>query len=107
MNGKPRQIPLDLPVAQVVVPDTRWAMGHVAASFWGHPARSLVMVGITGTNGKTTTASLMAAVLEVPLCIGRLRRLRATRQQARLDAAGRHQNATAPRISVPEPLNHT
>ncbi|MEN9643941.1 MAG: UDP-N-acetylmuramoylalanyl-D-glutamate--2,6-diaminopimelate ligase [Actinomycetota bacterium] len=56
--------PLDLPVAQVVVPDTRAAMGHLAASFWGHPARRLTMVGVTGTNGKTTTTSLLAAVLE-------------------------------------------
>ena len=55
---------LDLPVAQVRVPDARLAMGHVAAAFHGHPSRALTMVGITGTNGKTTTASLMAAVLE-------------------------------------------
>src|SRR4051794_5687106 len=56
--------PLDLlDVTQVVVPDPRWAMGHLAASFWHHPSRSLTMVGITGTNGKTTTASLLAGVL--------------------------------------------
>ncbi|MEY4340199.1 MAG: hypothetical protein RLZ14_2049, partial [Actinomycetota bacterium] len=40
---------LDVAVPQVVVPDSRRAMGHVAAAFWGHPARSLVMVGVTGT----------------------------------------------------------
>ncbi len=56
--------PLDLPVAQVVVPDTRVAMGFLAASFWEHPARQLTMVGVTGTNGKTTTTSLLAVVLE-------------------------------------------
>jgi UDP-N-acetylmuramoyl-L-alanyl-D-glutamate--2,6-diaminopimelate ligase len=56
--------PLDLPVAQVVVPDTRIAMGYLAASFWRHPAAQLTMVGVTGTNGKTTTTSLLAAVLE-------------------------------------------
>jgi UDP-N-acetylmuramoyl-L-alanyl-D-glutamate--2,6-diaminopimelate ligase len=55
---------LDVDVAQVVVPDTRAAMGHLAAAFWGHPSRSLLMVGVTGTNGKTTTTSLVASVLE-------------------------------------------
>jgi len=54
----------DLPVPQVVVPNSRRAMGLLAASFWGHPARDLLMVGVTGTNGKTTTTSLIASVLE-------------------------------------------
>ncbi len=55
---------VDLPVPQVLVPDSRRAMGAVASAFWGHPSRSLLMVGVTGTNGKTTTTSLIAAILE-------------------------------------------
>ncbi|MEZ5140910.1 MAG: UDP-N-acetylmuramoyl-L-alanyl-D-glutamate--2,6-diaminopimelate ligase [Acidimicrobiales bacterium] len=56
--------PLDLDVAQVVVPSTRRALGPVAARVHGDPSRRLAMVGITGTNGKTTTAALVRAVLE-------------------------------------------
>jgi UDP-N-acetylmuramoyl-L-alanyl-D-glutamate--2,6-diaminopimelate ligase len=54
---------LDLNVTQIVVDDTRRAMGWLAASFFGHPSRSLTMVGVTGTNGKTTTTSLIASIL--------------------------------------------
>ncbi len=56
--------PLDLPVVQVVVGDARAQMGRAAAAFWGHPARRLQVVGVTGTNGKTTTTWLLRSVLE-------------------------------------------
>ncbi|MGI9120382.1 MAG: UDP-N-acetylmuramoyl-L-alanyl-D-glutamate--2,6-diaminopimelate ligase [Acidimicrobiales bacterium] len=56
--------PLDLPVAQVVVGDARAQMGRAASAFWGHPARRLQVVGVTGTNGKTTTTWLLRSVLE-------------------------------------------
>ncbi|MDP8943329.1 MAG: UDP-N-acetylmuramoyl-L-alanyl-D-glutamate--2,6-diaminopimelate ligase, partial [Actinomycetota bacterium] len=56
--------PLGLGVPEVVVPDARAAMGPAAARFHGDPTASLDVVGITGTNGKTTTAFLTRAVLE-------------------------------------------
>src|SRR3954470_8699593 len=48
--------PLGLGVPEVVVPDVRAAMGPIASRFYGEPTRELRVVGITGTNGKTTTA---------------------------------------------------
>ncbi len=55
---------LELDVAQVVVADARAAMAPLAARFWGDPTAELRVVGVTGTNGKTTTAFLLREVLE-------------------------------------------
>jgi UDP-N-acetylmuramoyl-L-alanyl-D-glutamate--2,6-diaminopimelate ligase len=55
---------LEADVAQVVVADSRAAMAPLAARFWGDPTRELQVVGVTGTNGKTTTAFLVREVLE-------------------------------------------
>lgn len=41
------------------VSDTSEALGKLASAWYGHPSRSLKLVGVTGTNGKTTTATLM------------------------------------------------
>jgi UDP-N-acetylmuramoyl-L-alanyl-D-glutamate--2,6-diaminopimelate ligase len=54
---------LPLAVAQVRVDDSRRAVGWLAAAFHGHPSAAMTVVGITGTNGKTTTAHLLGAVL--------------------------------------------
>jgi UDP-N-acetylmuramoyl-L-alanyl-D-glutamate--2,6-diaminopimelate ligase len=55
---------LEVAIPQVVVGDARAAMAPVAAAFWGRPTDELRVVGITGTNGKTTTAFLIREVLE-------------------------------------------
>jgi UDP-N-acetylmuramoyl-L-alanyl-D-glutamate--2,6-diaminopimelate ligase len=55
---------LDIPVPQVVVPSVRWAMGSVASAFYGHPSSRMLTAGITGTNGKTTSAFLVAHLLD-------------------------------------------
>ena len=46
-------------VAYVVVEDSAGAMADMAAAFYGYPSRELKLVGITGTNGKTTTVTLL------------------------------------------------
>ncbi|HEU0166518.1 MAG TPA: Mur ligase family protein, partial [Chloroflexota bacterium] len=50
--------------AQVVVPSTRAALADVAAAFYGHPGNKLRLLGVTGTDGKTTTTQLVAQVLD-------------------------------------------
>jgi UDP-N-acetylmuramoyl-L-alanyl-D-glutamate--2,6-diaminopimelate ligase len=56
--------PLGLGVPEVIVESARAAMGPVAARFHGDPTAELQVVGVTGTNGKTTTAFLVRALLE-------------------------------------------
>jgi UDP-N-acetylmuramoyl-L-alanyl-D-glutamate--2,6-diaminopimelate ligase len=55
---------VDVALPQLRVASSRWAMGPAADAFFGHPSAELEVVGITGTNGKTTTAFLAHAVLE-------------------------------------------
>jgi UDP-N-acetylmuramoyl-L-alanyl-D-glutamate--2,6-diaminopimelate ligase len=56
--------PLGLGVPEVLVPSARAAMAPAAARFHGDPSARLRVVGITGTNGKTTTAYLVRAMLQ-------------------------------------------
>jgi UDP-N-acetylmuramoyl-L-alanyl-D-glutamate--2,6-diaminopimelate ligase len=56
--------PLDLGLPEIAVPDVRAAMASAAAAFYCHPTAQLQTVGVTGTNGKTTTAFLVRALLE-------------------------------------------
>src|SRR5215210_6525330 len=56
--------PLGLGVPAVILEDARAAMAPVAARFFGDPTAELDVVGITGTNGKTTTAFLVRHLLE-------------------------------------------
>jgi UDP-N-acetylmuramoyl-L-alanyl-D-glutamate--2,6-diaminopimelate ligase len=56
--------PLGLGVPEIMVESARAAMGPVAARFYGDPTTALQVVGVTGTNGKTTTAFLVRALLQ-------------------------------------------
>lgn len=49
---------------QLLVPDTRFAYGVLCGNFYGNPARKLTLVGVTGTNGKTTVTCMLKHILE-------------------------------------------
>jgi len=53
-----------LRVPRVLVPDARAALALAAASFYGYPARDLRLIGVTGTNGKTTTTWILESILK-------------------------------------------
>jgi UDP-N-acetylmuramoyl-L-alanyl-D-glutamate--2,6-diaminopimelate ligase len=60
------EAPADVPptVCWLRTDDARVVLADLAATFFGHPSRSLTVVGVTGTNGKTTTTYLLASVFD-------------------------------------------
>ena len=54
----------EIAVPQVLVENVRSAMAYIAGAFFGHPARQLRLIGVSGTKGKTTTSYLVKAILE-------------------------------------------
>ena len=56
-------LPLDVG-AQVVATDVREALGELVSAFYSHPSRSMRMIGVTGTNGKTTVTYLLESILK-------------------------------------------
>ncbi|MDF9408637.1 UDP-N-acetylmuramoyl-L-alanyl-D-glutamate--2,6-diaminopimelate ligase [Pelotomaculum isophthalicicum JI] len=58
-----RELELPPDIAWAVVQDTRHALALLSARFFGDPSKQLKMIGVTGTNGKTTTTSLISSIL--------------------------------------------
>ncbi|MGR6836192.1 UDP-N-acetylmuramoyl-L-alanyl-D-glutamate--2,6-diaminopimelate ligase [Syntrophomonas erecta] len=59
-----REVLVPEEVALIITPDTRKALPIVSGNFYNNPSRQLTVIGITGTNGKTTTSHLLQAILE-------------------------------------------
>lgn len=62
-EGEPLQPPEDTAVPILTVPDARVAMAYLFDAWHGHPARRLRMIGVTGTNGKTSTSAMLCHIL--------------------------------------------
>ncbi len=56
-------IPADCKATVILVPDTRKAEAFLEAAYYGHPAEKMVMIGVTGSKGKTTTTHMLADIL--------------------------------------------
>src|SRR5258708_26106483 len=56
--------PAGIAVPWIQVASARAALAELAATFYGHPSEELALVGITGTNGKTTTSYVLASIFE-------------------------------------------
>jgi UDP-N-acetylmuramoyl-L-alanyl-D-glutamate--2,6-diaminopimelate ligase len=82
--------PVDVGVPQIVVRAVRPALGPLAATLHGRPAEAMTVVGVTGTNGKTTTTHLLGAILEAagwrPAVLGTLGGERTTPEAPELQA---------------------
>ena len=56
--------PLNIEIPQLIVNSTQEKIADLAACFFHNPSHSLNLIGITGTNGKTTTAGVLAQILK-------------------------------------------
>ncbi|MBP7102507.1 MAG: UDP-N-acetylmuramoyl-L-alanyl-D-glutamate--2,6-diaminopimelate ligase [Bacteroidales bacterium] len=61
LENMPKEIKKDITYIQVE--NSSFALGHIASAFYNHPSKKLKLIGITGTNGKTTTVTLLHTLL--------------------------------------------
>lgn len=58
-----KEVPLEFPVEYILVKDLRKNLGKIASEFYNYPQKKLKIIGITGTNGKTTSTYLLESIL--------------------------------------------
>ena len=63
-SSAPDSLCMHTGVAKIVVPDSRQALARLAANYHRHPSTQLRLIGVTGTNGKTTTTHLIKSIIE-------------------------------------------
>lgn len=61
-----KKIDIALRIPQFIVSNTRYALASLSCRFYGEPSSQMTVVGITGTNGKTTTSYLTKSIIEPP-----------------------------------------
>lgn len=101
---------LDVPTILVEPSSVRRAVAVAAATVHGHPSRSIPVIGITGTNGKTTTAAMLAAICEeaglAPEVFGTLSGARTTAESTEIQRSMRTAIDSGRRIIIMEVTSH-
>lgn len=101
---------VDVPTILVEPATVRRAVAVAAAAVHGHPSRDIPVVGITGTNGKTTTAAMLAAICEeaglAPEVFGTLSGARTTAESTEIQRAMRNAIDAGRRIVIMEVTSH-
>ncbi len=101
---------LDVDVPQVVVASVRMALGPLSDVVWNRPSAGLRVVGVTGTNGKTTTAAMLRAIFDAngwkAMAIGTLTQTRTTPEAPELQALLADWRATGGQAVAMEVSSH-
>lgn len=59
-----KQLDYEIPVPYILVENSRKILAHLAAAYYDHPSRQMVLIGVTGTDGKTTTSNMIFWILK-------------------------------------------
>ncbi|HED37001.1 MAG TPA: UDP-N-acetylmuramoyl-L-alanyl-D-glutamate--2,6-diaminopimelate ligase, partial [Ignavibacteria bacterium] len=63
-SSLPDEVFIHRKVAKILVKDSRFGLAQISSAFYGYPSKKLKVIGITGTNGKTTTSHFIKTILE-------------------------------------------